>query len=62
MQKHRDKESEAILQENKPLRTRGRKLGRRVDLLGDRIRERTGQDGERSRGLNRGLCVDPKLS
>ena len=43
--KHRDQKSQAILWEDKSLRTEGRKLERTVDLLGDGVRKKTGQVG-----------------
>lgn len=54
-------ESQAILWEDKSLRTEGRKLERSVDLSGDEVRRKTGQDGEHPRRPNRGLCMDLKL-
>ena len=59
--KHRDQKSQAILREDKSLRTEGRKVERTADLSGDGVGKKTGQDGEHPRRPNSGLCTDLKL-
>lgn len=54
-------EESGIPWEDKSLRIEGRKLERNVDLLGDGVRKKTGQDGEHPRRPNRRLCMDLKL-
>ena len=53
--KHRDQKSQAILWEDKSLRTEGRKLERTVDLLGDGVRKKQGKMGASQKTKQRTL-------